>query len=138
MCDNLKVIGSVCPCGTAHRRFLHRCAGSGKGIVIRGCPTHDDHCPQCDRANHCCSVDEVIGWLMKIRNEHGKRVRVMICFDGGEGENGKTGAAIPYMPVDQIAEDTDDPGDVIALLCVCEGNHPLGNVIRLRAGNWKA
>ena len=132
MNDNLQVVGAVCPCGTAYKRFQHRCAASGERIVIMGCPTCDNHCPKCDLANHCCDIEEVIAWLMRIRQEHGKRVRVMICFDGGT----KNDAAVPYMPVNQVALDADDPSDVIALLCVCEGNHPLGNVIKLRPPDW--
>jgi hypothetical protein len=58
----------------------------------------------------------------------------MISFDGGAG--GTAGAAVPYMPVNQVAIDEDDPSNVIALLCVCEGNHPLGNVIKLRPPDW--
>jgi hypothetical protein len=134
MNDNLQVVSSVCPCGTAHQRFQHRCAASGEGVLIVGCPTCDDHCPKCDLANHCCEIEEVIGWLMRIREQHGKRVRVMICFDGGEERNG--GKPLPYIPVNQVAMDDDDPADPIALVCVCEGNHPMGNVIKLRPADW--
>ncbi len=132
MNDNLKVVGSVCPCGTAHRRFRHRCAASGEGISIIGCPKCDNHCPQCDLANHCCDIEEVIGWLMRIREKYGKHVRVMISFDGQRG-----GVAVPYMPVNQVAVDDDDQAAPVALVCVAPGNHPYGDVIRLRPAGWK-
>ena len=73
-------------------------------------------------ADHCCDVEEVIGWLMRIRQKHGKRTKCMISFDGG---------AVPYMSINQIAVDDDDLAIPIALVCVSEGNHPCGSVIRM-------
>ena len=81
--------------------------------------------------DHCCDLDEIIAGLQRIRQAFKGKIGVMLSFDRGE-----TGAAVPYMPVSQTAVDDDDPNNVVALLCVAEGNHPFGDVIKLRSTNW--
>jgi hypothetical protein len=56
----------------------------------------------------------------------------MLAFDGED-----EAAVIPYLPVNEVAMDDDDPSAVIALLCVSEGNHPFGRVVRMRSADWE-
>lgn len=82
--------------------------------------------------DHLCTVDEAITRLRRIREQYGN-VGLMICLDGAQrGE-----AASPYLPVNALAVDDDEPSNPIALCCVALGNHPFGPVIRLHAPHWK-
>ena len=142
MTTPLHLTESVCDCGTPHSRFHHACPairGCG-GIWIYGCPKCDDFCPECgkepppapNRTDHLCTLDEAIYRLQQIRSQHGGQVGVMISFDGPDEE-----AMVPYMPVNTVALDDDEPGNVVALLCVSEGNHPFGNVVKMRPADWE-
>jgi hypothetical protein len=53
------------------------------------------------------------------------------------GERAKGTPRLPYLPVNEVAMDDDDPSAVIALLCVSEGNHPFGRVVRMRSADWR-
>lgn len=84
-----------------------------------------------NRTDHLYTLDEVLYRFQQIRCRHGGQVGVMVSFDG-PGEE----AMVPYLSVNNVAVD-DEPGNVVALLCVSEGNHLFGNVVRMRPPDWE-
>lgn len=65
----------------------------------------------------------MIDGLYQIRAMHGGNAVVKICFDGPDKNS-----LVPYMAVNSMALDDDEPDNPIALVCVAEGNHPYGNL----------
>jgi len=134
MSTSLKVAGTRCTCGTEHQHFKHVCKASGQSKWVFGCPCCDDLClacdhtaPRIDQSAHLCTVDELIKVLTLIRRRFGN-IGVMICFDADAADDkGHTVAIMEYLPVNQVALDEDGPTNVLAILCVAQGNHPFGN-----------
>jgi hypothetical protein len=62
----------------------------------------------------------------------------MICFDGDPTTDGRGRVAVArYMSINDVAVDEEVPTNVLALLCVAEGNHPFGDLLRMRPANWE-
>lgn len=59
------------------------------------------------------TIDEVLDCLQRLRIQYGSGdVPVMICVDGPDS------SSIPYLPVENVMKDDDEPLKPVALLCI--------------------
>lgn len=130
MSSHLTISTEKCSCGESQVHFTHTC--SGGCLPIYGCPKCDNFCPLCENTapdpDKTLTVDEVIASLLEFKQLHGGDSILMICMNG---------AQTAYLPISEISVDSDEPCNPVALCCVAEGNHPLGNTIKLRPHNWQ-
>ena len=122
MNDNLSILELTCPqCGQAFCRRVHHCPVDGDKMVY-ACPSCEASCESCveetQSQSRSLTLDDVIAALQELRNRQGGKSPVMICLDGPNS------SPVPYLPVDEVAQDVDEPCHPVALLCVGSNHYP--------------
>lgn len=120
MNDSLSILELTCSqCGQAYRRLVHVCPLDGPKIVY-ACPSCERECESCvsEEVGQALTLDQVIAALQVFRDQQGGSSPVMICLDGPNS------SPVPYLPVDEVCQDVDEPCHPLVLLCVGSNHYP--------------